>query len=309
LFFPHKHHLVRKMAFWAVEVVPNKAFTVVPPFDLHLTQIVLPASAKDKGRSVVEVKHDDKSFAVGALKLDVAENISLDLMFEAGKTVTFSVSGNNAAHLVGYYIDHDDHGEDFSDDELEGLGFGGEDEEIDSDEDDLDDDEDDIDEDELTGATLQALTNQKRKGEQQPQANGAKKAKVGFQEPKAQQKPQQPKGEQKPQQPKGEQKPQQPKGEQKPQQQKPQQQKPQQPKGEKSPQQQQRPQTPELKEGSTRIVKGVKVETRFIGLGNAAQPGKKVFVQYTGKLENGKVFDKSKSPFGFVLGAGDVISG
>lgn len=30
---------------------------------------------------------------------------------------------------------------------------------------------------------------------------------------------------------------------------------------------------------------------------------------YHGKLENGKTFDKSKSPFSFRLGAGEVIKG
>jgi len=317
------------MAFWAVEVSPNKAYKVVPPFDLHLTQIVLPAAAKDKGRSVVEVKFDDKAFAIGSLKLDVTENISADIMFEAAKEISFSVSGSNPVHLVGYFIDHEhDHGDEFdSDEDMADLGFGGEDEEIDSDEDDLSDDgeeSDEIDEDELSGATLQALMNQKRKADQAP-ANGAKKAKVDQkpqqqqqqkaekkpqqQQPqqKAEQKPQQAqKAEQKPQTPKAEQKPQQPKAEQKPQ---TPQQKQQKEKGQTPQAQQQRPQTPEAKEGQTRTERGVKMETVTIGLGAVAQTGKKVSVMYTGRLENGKVFDSSQRPFKFTLGAGDVIQG
>jgi FK506-binding nuclear protein len=290
------------MAFWAVEVVPGKAFTVVPPFDLHLTQVVLPAGAADKGRSVVEAKLDDKSFAVGALKLDLQENISLDLIFEAGKSIIFSVSGKNSVQLLGYFID-DNQSHDFSDDDdMEGLGF---DEEIDS-EDEEDDDLDSEEDDELDAATLKGLQ-QKRKAEQ-PQVNGAKKAKVEQapqqQKPKAEQKPQTPKGEQKAQAPKAEQKPQTPKGEQKAQQ----------PKGEQKQQQkpqtpQQKPQTPEPKEGGTKVVQGVKIETKTIGLGNIANVGRKVHVMYTGRLENGKVFDKSKRPFSFALGAGEVIAG
>ncbi len=48
------------------------------------------------------------------------------------------------------------------------------------------------------------------------------------------------------------------------------------------------------------------------GTGAQAQPGKTVRVHYTGKLQNGKVFDSSiprKEPFEFKLGAGQVIKG
>ncbi len=48
------------------------------------------------------------------------------------------------------------------------------------------------------------------------------------------------------------------------------------------------------------------------GTGPQAQPGKLVRVHYTGKLQNGKVFDSSiprKEPIEFKLGAGQVIKG
>jgi len=392
------------MAFWAADVSPNKE-TVNPPlpFDLHLSLIVLGANAQDKGRTVVQAKIGDKNVVIGALKLDLHENLSLDLIIDAGQSVTFSVIGKNPVQIVGYYVDNHDHGDDFSDDdEMGGFGgIGGGDDEISSGEDsddlgedgDEDSDEDEeIDEEELNGATIKGLA-QKRKAEQP--VNGTKKPKVEQQQgekkpqqqhaeakdqptkqqgekqqtnekpqtpqqpkvekqqqktpqqPKGEQQktPQQPKGEQQqktPQQPKGEQQqqktPQQPKGEQQktpqqskgeqqqktPQQPKGEQQKtPQQPKGEqqKTPQQpkgEQRPQTPgqqqqgekqEVNEGITRVVKGVRVETKTIGLGTVARPGNKVWVQYIGRLENGKVFDKSVKPLDFILGAGDVIAG
>ena len=56
----------------------------------------------------------------------------------------------------------------------------------------------------------------------------------------------------------------------------------------------------------------LKVETLKPGSGAHAEKGKKVTVHYTGKLDNGQVFDSSearKTPFTFTLGAGQVITG
>ncbi len=53
------------------------------------------------------------------------------------------------------------------------------------------------------------------------------------------------------------------------------------------------------------------VQDETAGTGAAAQPGDTVSVDYTGKLEDGTVFDTSvgKTPYTFVLGAGNVIPG
>ena len=53
------------------------------------------------------------------------------------------------------------------------------------------------------------------------------------------------------------------------------------------------------------------VQDEVVGTGAAAQTGDTVTVNYTGKLENGSVFDTSvgKTPFQFTLGAGQVIPG
>lgn len=53
------------------------------------------------------------------------------------------------------------------------------------------------------------------------------------------------------------------------------------------------------------------VQDQAAGTGRAAQPGDTVTVNYTGKLQDGTVFDSSvgKTPFSFTLGAGQVISG
>jgi FKBP-type peptidyl-prolyl cis-trans isomerase len=53
------------------------------------------------------------------------------------------------------------------------------------------------------------------------------------------------------------------------------------------------------------------VQDQSVGSGATAQPGETLTVNYTGKLEDGTVFDTSigKQPFSFVLGAGQVIPG
>ena len=55
----------------------------------------------------------------------------------------------------------------------------------------------------------------------------------------------------------------------------------------------------------------VKIEDTQSGTGAAAKDGDQITVDYTGKLQDGTVFDSSvgKTPFQFTLGAGQVIPG
>ena len=58
---------------------------------------------------------------------------------------------------------------------------------------------------------------------------------------------------------------------------------------------------------------GLLIEDLVVGDGSEAKDYNKVVVNYTGKLEDGSVFDSSlnpgRSPFTFTLGAGSVIKG
>ena len=169
---------------------------------------VLPASAKDTGRSVVSLTFADenKTFSIVSLKLDHNESQSIDVIIDEGSQVKFSVSGKNSVHLSGYYV---------PDENPEGnplllslkiikintlLGIYDDDDEIDSDEvgdDDemgMEDSDDDVDADidSATRAKVEALMAKKRKAAPQNGAEANKKPKADApqqQQPKKENKP------------------------------------------------------------------------------------------------------------------------
>lgn len=58
------------------------------------------------------------------------------------------------------------------------------------------------------------------------------------------------------------------------------------------------------------VVQGIQIDDKVIGTGAVAERGKRLKMQYVGKLKTtGKVFDASKKPFAFTLGRGEVIAG
>jgi len=70
--------------------------------------------------------------------------------------------------------------------------------------------------------------------------------------------------------------------------------------------------TTDIKNNVNNMNSELKIETLVEGNGTGAENGKTVFVHYTGKFENGTVFDSSVTrgtPFDFVLGSGMVIKG
>ena len=67
------------------------------------------------------------------------------------------------------------------------------------------------------------------------------------------------------------------------------------------------------KENITKMKNGLVIEDIVIGEGEEAKDLNKVIVNYTGKLEDGSIFDSSlkqgRNPFAFTLGVGSVIKG
>jgi len=265
-----------KRAFWAIELVPGKEYSTTLPYDLHITQAVLPASAKDTGRSVVSITFADekeKTISIVSLKLDSNDCQAIDVELDEESEITFTVSGKNPVHLSGYYSPgdepegfYDDDDEEIDSDEVSGDEMGAED----SDEDDVDDDVDP----ETMKKVQSYLADNKRKAQlQNGGAPGAKKPKTDAPQQQQQQKA----TPSKPQQQEAK--------------------KPQQ-------QQQQKPQQKELQGG-------LKYTILKEGSGAVATKGKSVGVRYVGTLtKNGKKFDASTGkPFTFRLGASEVIKG
>jgi FK506-binding nuclear protein len=88
-------------------------------------------------------------------------------------------------------------------------------------------------------------------------------------------------------------------------------------KAEKAPETKEEAKSPKAGKGGKGTVRefpnGLKIEELAMGKpdGKRAEPGKKIMMQYVGKLaKNGKVFDASRGrPFSFRLGVGEVITG
>lgn len=307
------------MAFWAVEVIPGKEYVTTPIFDLKLTQLVLPASATDKSRTVVQCKVEDKTFALGSLKLDLHENVHLDVIMEEDKEVTFTVSGKNPVQILGYYMDNglpDEFDEDIdSDEEMDGELESGDSEEGEEGEEGEEDEEGEEgegepDEDAIEAEILKQFEDKKRKA---GIVNGNANKKPKVEQPPQQQQKQQQQPQQK-QQPQQQAKKEQKQGGEQKQQQQQQQKKEQKPQQQQ--QQQQKPQTPvkadqnpsgQAQKGGINK-RGVKIDVLKIGQGPEAKYGNKVTVNYTGRLTSGKIFDSSKG-FSFPLGQGKVIEG
>jgi len=95
--------------FWAIELVPGKEYETVAEMDLRITAAVLPASAKDTGRSVVSLStsaEPEKSFAIVSLRLDSHESQTLEVFIDRGTAIKLSLGGNskNHVHLSGHFV-------------------------------------------------------------------------------------------------------------------------------------------------------------------------------------------------------------
>uniref|UniRef100_A0A5B6YT91 peptidylprolyl isomerase n=1 Tax=Davidia involucrata TaxID=16924 RepID=A0A5B6YT91_DAVIN len=120
------------MAFWGTEVKPGKPFTHL--FDrvrgrLRISQATLGIGSSTK-KSLVQCNVGDKSpVFLCALLPDKTESCHLDLEFEEGDEVVFSIIGPRSVYLTGYYVgnsrhsnlndDTDSYGEDIANTETE----------------------------------------------------------------------------------------------------------------------------------------------------------------------------------------------
>lgn len=74
---------------------------------LHQAALGVGTESQGNLRNVVNCRVEDgPAFVLGSLRAGACEDLSLDLVFEAGKKVTFFASGPGDVHLTGYYVTH-----------------------------------------------------------------------------------------------------------------------------------------------------------------------------------------------------------
>ncbi|XP_002991761.2 peptidyl-prolyl cis-trans isomerase FKBP53 [Selaginella moellendorffii] len=151
------------MVFWGAKLKPKKPFLVerdeLEGRRLHISQATLGQNAKDGERSILKCKGGEgPPVFVCSLKPGLHETCYLDLNFE--DDVVFSVTGSTPIHLSGYYM------EPFSDED-DDESYDGEEDEFDQDfivdpgeEDDDEEDDEDLEEERLgSGVKIEEITN------------------------------------------------------------------------------------------------------------------------------------------------------
>ncbi|GAA5987781.1 hypothetical protein JCM10908_007213 [Rhodotorula pacifica] len=310
------------LGLWSVVLQPGQSLSQNTSPAIQITNISYGAEVKGNARSVVTMKYpefesddedededeDDeededniklpqlitKEAVLAVLKPNGTEQVSINVnLVEDVEVVEFSVSGENAVHLVGHYIRQEDFDEPpSSDEEYDSDDFDSEED----DEDisgliDMDDEEDDemdagrIEEIEEPKAskkraaaeeapagaddsTASLSKNQKKKlAKKQKAENGEAVAPVAAAAAAA------PEPKKKAEEPK-------------------------------------KAAAAEAKKTQV-IAGGLEITDVKVGEGAAAKNGSKVGMRYIGKLENGKVFDSNTkgAPLTFTLGRGQVIKG
>eukprot|EP01116_Phalansterium_solitarium_P016265 TRINITY_DN3749_c0_g1_i1.p2 TRINITY_DN3749_c0_g1~~TRINITY_DN3749_c0_g1_i1.p2 ORF type:complete len:467 (-),score=175.47 TRINITY_DN3749_c0_g1_i1:150-1406(-) len=94
----------RFQRFFAVAVEPKKLYTQIPQFNLHITQVVLDTEASSKDRTVLIAQVDGQNVPIASLRLGTTEQVQLDVLFDEGVELSFSVHGSNTVHVIGYFV-------------------------------------------------------------------------------------------------------------------------------------------------------------------------------------------------------------
>lgn len=317
------------MTFWGATVGPSEAYTMMPTSPLHVTKAVLGTQeTTGSARNVVQCRvGDGEPVCVCSLRGNVEEQTSLDLVFEQGAKITFIASGPGTVHLTGYYVKHfveepdDDDDEDYVDD---GEDDDEDDDEEKEDEEDEEEDEDEEEEKEDEKAQAGKKRSREEKTEEKvetaapetkkqcatPQRDtGAARKSVHFTdkaEPSTPQNTTQRKSHLQTPYNKSRQVPDTilpsptSSKEAKPQAQQ---------KENKKDKNKNKEEGKAEAEKEHRTPEGLRYKEVRVGKGAVAKPGCRASVRYVGMLTNGKVFDRSRAPFTFKLGAREVIRG
>ncbi|KAJ3028805.1 UNVERIFIED_CONTAM: hypothetical protein HDU68_000846 [Siphonaria sp. JEL0065] len=125
------------IAFWGLTCEPDSNYSQLVEQGFRLTNVAIDAkTTATKGRVSVTVSAGENEFTIANLLIGQVEQAVVDLTFNEGEEISFTVTGKATVHLTGNYII----------DELDGLGDeDGEGDEEDDDEIDEDDEDDEDD--------------------------------------------------------------------------------------------------------------------------------------------------------------------
>ena len=315
------------MTFWGATVGPCEAYTMMPTSPLHVTKAVLGTDeTTGSARNVVQCRVGDADpVCVCSLRGNVEEQTSLDLVFEQGTQITFIASGPGTVHLTGYYVKHfveDPDEEEDEEDEEEGEE---EEEEEGEEEEDEKDKKTKKAETPAEGAKKRKREAEAKAEEAAPEAkkqcatpqrdSSAARKSVHFTDKEAEAAPSTPSTPQQQQPRKSHMQTPYNKGRQVPdtivpspiaskETKQPQKDSTKKDKGKKSEEA-----ADSEKDKEHRTPEGLRYKDVRVGKGAVAKPGCRASVRYVGMLTNGKVFDRSRAPFSFKLGARQVIRG
>ena len=302
-----------------LQIEASKRYCKTVDIPFRLTNISLGSKFKDGEKATVIVKVGQDEFTLCTLVAGTINQHSMNIEFEFGEEISFSVNApelSDKIHLTGNYIEDsfDDEDQNLSDidefdedlsDECGSCSSGEDDDELrgsdDSDEDNSSMDEDDAtgffedendDSDEMSAEELPPVSTKPVSKKNEPKEESNKKqanAKGNQKQPEASQ-PASNKRKNEDSESTGKK-----------------QKQPETDKKQTSSQQTDKPAESKIK----KLPNGLIIEDISIGSGATLEKGNKAAIYYTGKLQNGKIFDSKTSgkPFIFTIGKREVIPG
>merc|ERR1711936_305325 len=100
--------------FWGVTIEDGKKYSQTVTDGFHISNAALENNTKSSNQYVqVMLQHESSEFLLCTLQHGKLLQQSLDLVFNSGETVTFSLNGSGVVHLTGYLLNDDEEDPDF----------------------------------------------------------------------------------------------------------------------------------------------------------------------------------------------------
>ncbi|XP_055945994.1 46 kDa FK506-binding nuclear protein-like isoform X2 [Argiope bruennichi] len=99
----------RKSSFWGIRCESGKKYSQIVNQKYHISMAALDPTSVKNGKEVVSlvVERDGSEFLLCNLQKDSVLQVNLNLFFDKGEKVVFSLKGQGIVHLTGYLIKDD----------------------------------------------------------------------------------------------------------------------------------------------------------------------------------------------------------